>query len=89
MLEAPREGQQDLLRPRGPRQCARIGLRVTEAGARSWTLDYSDTAGKRRRATLARWPNLSVEQARAKAGQFHAAMAKGEAGPLEAKRAQP
>lgn len=63
-----------------------LGFRIT-ATARSWTLDYTDAAGKRRRATLARYPDLSLEQARHKASEFHTAMAKGAAGPLEAKRA--
>ena len=51
-------------------------------------MDYTDAAGRRRRATLARWPDLSLEQARHKASEFHTAMARGEAGPLEAKRAE-
>jgi len=64
-----------------------LGLRVTANNARSWTMDYTDAAGKRRRATLARWPDLTLEQARTRASEFHSAMARGEGGPLEAKRA--
>ena len=85
-LPAPEKGNKVYYDLEGRGNVRGFGLRVTEAGARSWTLDYSDTAGKRRRATLARWPDLSLAQARIRAGQFHAAMAKGEAGPLEAKR---
>jgi hypothetical protein len=51
-------------------------------------MDYTDAAGKRRRATLARWPDLTLEQARHKASESHTSIANGEGGPLEAKRAK-
>ena len=49
-----------------------LGLRVTPAGARSWVLDYSSNDGRRRRFTLAKWPDTSLEQARLLAGKWRA-----------------
>ena len=85
-LPAPAKGNKVYYDAEGRGNVRGLGLRVTAAGARSWTMDYTDVAGKRRRATLSRYPDLSLEQARHKANKFHTDMAQGEAGPLEAKR---
>jgi integrase len=85
-LPAPAKGNKVFYDIEGRGNVRGLGFRVTAAGARSWTLDYTDAAGKRRRATLARWPDLTLEQARTKASEFHTAIAKGGVGPLEAKR---
>ena len=49
-----------------------LGLRVTDAGARAWVIDYSSSDGRRRRFTLAKWPDTSLEQARLLAGKWGA-----------------
>ncbi|MGZ6253585.1 MAG: Arm DNA-binding domain-containing protein, partial [Candidatus Binataceae bacterium] len=46
-----------------------LGLRVTAAGARSWVLNYT-VAGKQRRFTLGSYPELSLQQARARASDW-------------------
>jgi integrase len=87
-LPAPAKGNRVYYDLEGRGNVRGLGLRVTTAGARSWTLDYTGGAGKRRRATLARWPDLSLEQARAKANELHSTIARGEGGPLETRRAK-
>ena len=56
-----------------------MGLRVTPAGAKAYVLDYFDTAGKRRRVTLARVGEMSLAEARQRAGRELAAIRDGEA----------
>jgi integrase len=85
-LTAPAKGNRVYYDLEGRGNVRGLGLRVTAAGARSWTLDYTGAAGKRQRATLARWPDLTLEQARAKASKARNTMAEGGGGPLETKR---
>lgn len=56
-----------------------LGLRVTPAGAKAFVLDYFDTAGKRRRMTLARVGEMSLAEARERAGRELSAIRDGEA----------
>jgi len=65
-----------------------LGLRVTDANAKSWVLDYSSSDGRRRRFTLGKWPNTSLEQARLLAGKWRARIYADEnrRDPLDEKR---
>ena len=62
-----------------------LGVRVTPAGAKSYVIDYR-TAGRRRRATLARCSELSLRDARERAGRELVAIRAGEDDPLERQR---
>ena len=64
-----------------------LGFRVTPAGVKSYILDYR-IAGRRRRATLARCSELSLSEARERAGRELVAIRAGEADPLERRREQ-
>ena len=60
-----------------------LGLRVTPAGAKAFVLDYFDAAGKRRRVTLARVGEMSLAEARERAGRELAAIRDGETDLLQ------
>ena len=64
-----------------------LGFRVTPAGVKSYILDYR-IAGRRRRATLARCSELSLKEARERAGRELVVIRAGEADPLERRRQQ-
>jgi integrase len=54
-----------------------LGVRVTASGAKSFIFE-ARIKGRPRRLTLGSWPDLNVAQARAKAQQIRAAIARGE-----------
>lgn len=62
-----------------------LGLRITCGGSKAYVLDYR-SGGHRYRATLARWPSISLAQARKLAGEQRAKVRLGGAGPLERER---
>ena len=62
-----------------------FGVRVTPAGARTYLIDYR-TGGRHRRASLARVAELSLRDARGRAGRELAAIRAGESDPLERRR---
>lgn len=62
-----------------------LGVRVTPAGVKSYILNYR-VAGRERRATLARVAELSLRDARERAGGELAAIRAGESDPLERRR---
>ena len=62
-----------------------LGFRVTPAGVKSFILDYR-TQGRRRRATLARCSEVSLREARERAGRELVAIRAGEVDPLERRR---
>ena len=62
-----------------------LGVRVTPAGATAFVLDYR-VHGRRRRATLARCSELSLADARKRAGRELVKIRAGEADPLERRR---
>lgn len=68
-LNAPEHGSRVHYDADGKASVSGLGLRVTSAGTKSWTLDYSSASGARRRATLGRWPDLNLAQARHLASQ--------------------
>jgi integrase len=53
-----------------------LGLRVTDKGAKSWTVLYR-VGVRQRRATLGRYPLMSLAEAREKAGELLAAVSTG------------
>ena len=67
------------------RQVKGLGLRITPAGAKSYILNYR-TAGRERRATLARASEITLKAARDRAGAELAAIRAGETDPLERRR---
>ena len=62
-----------------------FGVRVTPAGAKSYILNYR-VAGRMRRATLARCAEISLKDARERAGAELAAIRNDETDPLERRR---
>lgn len=60
-----------------------FGLRVTRAGSKSFVVDYFDAGGKRRRMTLARASEISLAEARQRAGKELAGVRAGEADMLQ------
>ena len=80
-LKPPREGQIDHFDTAFPA----LALRITASGVRSWTY-FGRVHGKIKRATLGRYPDLSLLQARRKAGETADAMRQG-VDPAQAKRA--
>ena len=60
-----------------------FGLRVTPRGAKSYVVDYFDASGKRHRMTLARASEISLAEARQRAGKELAAVRAGEADLLQ------
>ena len=63
-----------------------LGFRVTRAGVKSYILDYR-AGGRRRRVTLARCSEISLRDARVRAGRELVAIRAGEADPLDLRRA--
>ena len=59
-----------------------LGFRLTPAGAGAFVLDYH-AAGKRRRATLGRASEMTLAQARDRAGRELVAIRDGESDPLQ------
>ncbi len=54
-----------------------LGLRITNKGAKSWTVLYRVPGGRQRRATLGRYPALSLAVARQQAADLLTALANG------------
>ncbi len=65
------------------RQVKGLGLRIAKGGTKAFVLNYRDATGKERRATLARAGEISLAEARARAGRELAAIREGEADPLQ------
>lgn len=63
-----------------------LGVKVFPSGAKSYVLDYR-AGGRQRRATIARCAELSLSDARKRAGAELAAIRAGEADPLERRQA--
>jgi integrase len=80
-LRAPEVGQTDYFDAAYPA----LALRVTANGVRSWVY-FGRVHGRIKRATLGRYPDLGLMQARRKAGETADAMRKG-IDPVAAKRA--
>ena len=80
-LKPPRGGQTDHFDTAYPA----LALRVTAHGVRSWVY-FGRVHGKIKRATLGRYPDLSLLQARRKAGETADSMRQG-IDPAAAKRA--
>jgi integrase len=80
-IKPPREGQVDYFDAAYPG----LALRVTANGVRSWTY-FGRVHGKLKRATIGRYPDLSLAKARVKAGETADAMRAGT-DPTAAKRA--
>ena len=62
-----------------------LGVRITPRGAKAYILNYR-TGGRERRATLARCSEVSLREARERAGRELAAIRDGESDPLERRR---
>ncbi len=54
-----------------------LGFRITAGDARAWIFNYTAPSGVRRRATLGRFPNLSLAQAQTKADEWRARLTDG------------
>jgi len=67
------------------REVRGLGVRITPAGAKSFILNYR-VAGRERRATLARCSEISLRDARKRAGTELAAIRAGKADPLARRR---
>ena len=80
-LKPPKDGQIDHFDTAFPA----LALRVTAHGVRSWVY-FGRVHGKIKRATLGRYPDLGLMQARRKAGETADAMRQG-IDPAAAKRA--
>ena len=63
-----------------------LGVRITPKGAKAFVLFYR-AAGRKRLATLARCSEISLREARERAGRELAAIREGESDPLERRRA--
>ena len=63
-----------------------FGVRVTPAGAKSYIINYHVGGHRYRRATLARCAEMSLREARERAGRELAAIRDGEADPLDRRR---
>ncbi len=62
-----------------------FGLRVTQAGARSWVFNYVAPGGRERRLTIGRWPTWSAGAAREEAKLIRRRIDRGE-DPLDEKQ---
>lgn len=62
-----------------------FGLRVTQAGARAFVLNYYAASGRERRLTIGKWPTWSATAAREEARELRRRIDRGE-DPLETKR---
>ena len=80
-MKSPKKGQADYFDAGYPA----LALRVTARGVRSWVY-FGRVHGKIKRATLGRYPDLGLMQARRKAGETADAMRQG-VDPAAAKRA--
>ena len=60
-----------------------LGLRIAPGGTKAFILNYYDMAGKERRVTLARAGEISLAEARQRAGRELAAIRDGDADPLQ------
>ena len=67
------------------REVKGLGVRITPAGVKAFILNYR-VGGKERRATLARCSEISLREARGRAGRELAAIRDGKADPLERRR---
>ena len=67
------------------REVTGLGVRITPAGSKAFILNYR-VNGRERRATLARCSEISLREARERAGRELAAIRNGEADPLERRR---
>ena len=67
------------------REVTGLGVRITPAGSKAFILNYR-VGGRERRATLARCSEISLHDARDRAGRELAAIRNGEADPLERRR---
>ena len=67
------------------REVTGLGVRITPAGSKAFILNYR-VGGRERRATLARCSEISLRDARDRAGRELAAIRNGEADPLERRR---
>lgn len=59
-------------------------LRITKAGAKSWSFRFTDPAGKRARMALAAYPGMGLADARERADEVRKVIAKG-LNPIEVK----
>jgi integrase len=81
-VQPPTNGVIDIADVRSPG----LFLRVTAAGAKSWTHRFTDpVSGQRARQTFARYPDLSLAEARKRAEELRKIIAKG-INPVEHKR---
>ena len=64
-----------------------LGLRIAPGGTKAFILNYRDAEGKERRATLARASEISLKDARERAGRELAAIRDGAADPLRRRQA--
>ena len=64
------------------RQVKGLGLRIAPGGTKAFVLNYYDAGGRERRTTLARASEMSLKDARERAGRELAAIRVGEADPL-------
>lgn len=62
-----------------------LGVRIAKGGTKTFIIDYR-TGGKQRRATLARTSEISLKDARERAGRELAAIRAGDAGILERRK---
>ena len=67
------------------RQVTNLGVRITPRGAKAFVLFYR-AAGRKRLATLARCSEISLREARERAGRELAAIRDGDGDPLERRR---
>ena len=63
-----------------------LGLQVTQAGKRNYVLRFTDPAGRKRQAILARAGEVSLKAIRERAGAELFAIRNGEADPMERRR---
>ena len=71
---------------RSDARCSGLTFRVTERGVKSWSFRFRDRrTGRLQRATLGRYPDVSLAQARARADELRGRVA-AELNPLEERR---
>ena len=71
---------------RSDARCSGLTFRVTEGGVKSWSFRFRDRrTGRLQRATLGRYPDVSLAQARARADELRGRVA-AELNPLEERR---
>ena len=63
-----------------------LGLQVTQAGKRNYVLRFTDPAGRKRQAILARAGEVSLKAIRERAGAELFAIRNGEADPMKRRR---